>query len=82
MTPPIVYEIAHILAPKKFTVTGISAHPDFQKNAHRDLMLLLLLGTEAKEVETKEVDKSLGRDDRDEDHHHDGKGGGDSSFAA
>jgi len=39
MPPPIVYEIAHILLPKKFTVASISGHPDFHKNAHRDVVL-------------------------------------------
>ena len=42
MPPPIVYDIVHILLPKKFTVASISAHPDFQKNAHRDLFLQVI----------------------------------------
>ena len=43
MTPPIVYEIAHTLLPKKFTMASISAHPDFQKNSHRDMVLQAVL---------------------------------------
>ena len=39
MIPPIVYEIARILLPKKFTVASISRHPDFLKNSHRDMLL-------------------------------------------
>ena len=39
MPPPIVYEIAHILLPKKFTISMLSAHPDFQKNTHRDMLI-------------------------------------------
>ena len=43
MTPPIVYEIAHTLLPKKFTIASISGHPDFQKNSHRDMVLQAVL---------------------------------------
>ena len=45
MIPTIVYKIAHILLPKKFTVASISRHPDFQKSCRHADILTGNLGT-------------------------------------